>query len=134
MLVVVIALSVLRDIREAVIVGFAAGLLLDLMTPVSFGIFSVSFLFIALLASVWQGKFSHSFSYLLPVFLVLPYTIVFNVCVSILLQLSGHPISWESVFRNVIIPVGLFNIVVMAVIYPVLYWLNRAFKKEAITI
>ncbi len=123
-LVVVLAWSLQNDVRGATLAALTGGLLLDLLASTPFGFFSLPLLATALLANFWHDRFTDT-AFLLPVALVLPYSLLFNLGGLIFLQLAGRPVVWSIAMARVLFPAALLNLPVMALVFPLLRWLKR---------
>ena len=123
-LVVVLAWSLQTELPGAVIAALTGGLVLDLLSSAPFGFFSLPLLATALLANFWHDRFADN-AFLLPVVLVLPYSLLFNLGGLIFLQLAGRPILWSGAIARVVFPAALLNLPVMALVFPLLRWFKR---------
>jgi len=122
--VVVLAWSLQTELPGAVIAALTGGLVLDLLSSAPFGFFSLPLLATALLANFWHDRFADN-AFLLPVVLVLPYSLLFNLGGLIFLQLAGRPILWSGAIARVVFPAALLNLPVMALVFPLLRWFKR---------
>ena len=131
--VIVLGWSILKNFTEAVTWAFIGGVILDVLTSPPFGVFTVSFLLTAILINFWHSRLSDS-TLLLPILFALPYTMFFNLCNLLFLQVLGYTIAWGSAVRTIIFPAGLMNVAAMALIFPILSWLNQFSRKDDLTI
>lgn len=131
-LVLVLAWSFVKDGQEVFLWAFWGGFILDMLSDIPFGIFTLSLIITAGLANFWQNKYSgHT---LLLVLLALPYTFLFNLFVLIYMQWVGYAIDWRSVIIRIIFPEAIINIVVMTLILPFMIWFIRFTQKDELTI
>lgn len=131
-LVVVLAWSFVKDIKEVFFWAFWGGFMLDMLADVPFGVFTLSLIITAGLANFWQNRYSGHL--LLPILLVLPYTILFNLFVLIYMQWVGYAIDWRSVIIRIVFPEAMINIILMALVLPLLIWFNKFTQKDELTI
>lgn len=131
--VVVLSWSLTQKLEDALVWILGAGMLLDALTSVPFGAFSVSLLAMAVAANFWRDRLSDR-AIILPVLLALPYSIFFNLCALIFLRMFGTPVAWGSALGNVIFPAALMNVGAMAIIFPLLSWINRMGRQQELTI
>jgi len=130
--VLVLVWSFIKDLKEVLLWALWGGFILDMLTDAPFGLFTFSLLMTAVLASFWHNKF---FGHLvLPILLALPYTVIFNLFVLIQLRLSSYPIPWVNVMTQIVFPEAMINLVVMALVLPLLVWLNKFTQKGDLTI
>lgn len=129
----ILAWSLLRNFTESLIWAFLGGIVLDILATSPFGIFTVSLLIMATLANFWHERLFRS-SFILPVLLALPYSILFNLCGLVFMQLLDYNLNWGSALRNIVFPAGLMNVIAMAFIFPLLSWLNNFIEREGLTI
>ncbi|OQY45949.1 MAG: rod shape-determining protein MreD [Anaerolineaceae bacterium 4572_78] len=121
--VIVLAVSLLKPISETLIWAFWGGLILDMFSDTPFGMFMVSMLIMAYLANFWQGRIRNSFIF--PIILTLPYTVLFNTTVLLLLQIFGYQVAWQETINRVIFPAGIFNLLIMVVVYPSMVMMQK---------
>jgi rod shape-determining protein MreD len=132
-LILVIGWTFLRGLREGVIWALIAGLSLDLTSGAPFGLFTLSMLVVSLATSLFHGRLFGS-SIILPLILTFPLSLLFNGLALLLLNLTGRPIIWSDAFSSVLVPVAVFNTVVMLFVFPLLSWLNRWLNPQPLSI
>lgn len=103
---------------------FLGGILLDLFSPTPFGLFSVAALLTLVSARIWYDR-AFGAPWLMAVLLALPYSIVFNMIVVFILQWAGYAVAWMPTLLNIVIPAAVWNMGLMAVIYPLVTRLTR---------
>jgi rod shape-determining protein MreD len=123
-LVLVIGWVVLRGLEEGLFWAVIGGLSLDVLSGAPFGVFTLSMVVVALVTSLFHGRVFGS-SIILPLSLAFPLSLLFNGLLLLLLMLLGRPIDWGVVFFNILLPVSIFNTMVMVLVFPLLYLLNR---------
>jgi rod shape-determining protein MreD len=133
MVAVILTWSLLKDPAEAVVWAFVGGTILDLLSGLPFGVSGLALVVVSLAAGFWHGK-SFGNPWLMPILLILPYTILFNLVILLYMQLSGYAIDWGSTFVRIVFPIGAINVLVMVVIFPALWWLERYVTKGDLTL
>jgi len=133
LLVAVVAWSMLNPFPRMVSWAFLAGLLLDLFSAAPFGVFSASMVAVATAANFWFDRFAPT-AILLPVALILPYSIGFDVVSLLLQQLLGRPVQWSGTLLQLTFSAGLLNLVVMMLFYPLFQWARQITRRDEIEI
>ena len=130
--VVVVGWTYLRGWDEGL--GWAAigGLSLDFISAAPFGVFTLTLLLITLAASLSHGRVFGSNIFLL-LGLTFPLALLFNTIALLSLNLLGRPVEWVDAFSSVILPAALFNVGVMALIFPLLYVINRYLNPQPLS-
>jgi rod shape-determining protein MreD len=108
------------------------GLSLDVFSGAPFGVFTMSMVIMALATSLFHGRIFGS-SIILPLSLTFPLSFLFNGLVLLVLLLLGRPMDWSAAFFNILLPVAIFNTMVMVLVFPLLYLLNRIFTPRQIS-
>jgi rod shape-determining protein MreD len=116
---------------HALLWAFLGGALLDMLSGVSFGTFTISTMITVLLALIWRPRLMSN--RLLPIFLIFPYSIVFNVIAVAIFASYGYTVSWLQLLSTVIIPESSLNLLVLVVLLPGLLWLNRRRSRNDLT-
>lgn len=133
LLVAVVAWSMLNPFPKVIGWAFLAGLLLDIFSAAPFGVFSISMVLAATAANFWFDRFAPS-AVLLPVALILPYSLGFDVVSLLLQQLLGRPVVWSGTVLRLVFSAGLINLVVMMLLYPLFQWAEQATRRDEIAI
>jgi rod shape-determining protein MreD len=123
-MVLVIGWTCLRGFEDGIIWALIGGLCLDLVSGAPFGLFTLALVVVTIIASLFHGRLFGS-SIVLPLILTFPLSVLFNGLVLLALNLLGRPVIWDEVLMVILVPVGFFNTVVMLIIFPFLYMLNR---------
>jgi rod shape-determining protein MreD len=132
-LLLVISWTVLRGLEEGATWALIGGLSLDFLSGAPFGVFSLSLLGVAFLASLFHGRTFGS-TVVLPLILVFPLSLFFNAMALLLLTTLGHPVNWTDAFFYILIPNAIYNSGVMMIIFPLLYLLNRRLNPQPINL
>jgi len=123
-LLLVISWVILRGLEDGLFWAVVGGLSLDILSGAPFGAFTFSMVAVALLTSLFHGRIFGS-SIILPLSLTFPLSLLFNGVVLLLLMVLGRPMDWSAAFFNILLPVAVFNTMVMVLVFPLLYLLNR---------
>jgi rod shape-determining protein MreD len=131
-LVLVLSCSLLKGWQPAILLALAGGVFLDLLSGVRLGTFTISLMITALLTTFWQTRYFANMT--LPILLAFPYSLLFNLLILISLRLSGYSVAWLEILRTIVVPESLLNVLVMALIYPLLIWFNNQRQKGELRI
>ncbi len=131
-LILVIGWVILRGLEEGLFWAVIGGLTLDVLSGAPFGVFTLSMVVVALATSLFHGRVFGS-SIILPLSLTFPLSLLFNGLVLLLLMLLGRPMDWSAAFFNILLPVAIFNTMVMVLVFPLLYLLNRVLTPKQLS-
>ena len=131
-LILVIGWVILRGVGEGLVWALIGGVSLDLVSSGPFGVFTLTMLLVALAASVSHGRVFGS-SIVLPLSLTFPLSLLFNGLALFFLALLGRPVVWTEAFVYVLVPVAIFDTVLMVLVFPLLYLLNRALNPQPLS-
>lgn len=120
----VVGWTILRGLEDGLTWALLGGLSLDFLSGAPFGIFTLTMLIVTLVANLSHGRIFGS-SIVLPLSLAFPLSFLFNGLALLLLNLLGRPVIWIDALPDVLLPIAVFNTVVMMVVFPLLYLLNR---------
>jgi rod shape-determining protein MreD len=122
--ILVIGWVILRGLEDGFLWALIGGLSLDFLSGAPFGVFTLTMLLVALLANLSHGRIFGS-SIVLPLTLTFPLSLLFNGLALLFLALLGQHIVWSDAFFSRLLPVAIFNTMVMMLVFPLLYLLNR---------
>ena len=108
------------------------GLSLDFVSAAPFGVFTLALLLVTLSASLSHGRVFGSNIILLLAF-TFPLGLLFNTMALLSLNVLGRPVNWVDAFSSVILPVAVFNVGVMALVFPLLYLINRFMNPQPLS-
>ncbi len=131
-LVLVIGWVTLRGLDEGLFWAIAGGLSLDFFSGAPFGVFTLAMVIVALITGLFHGRIFGS-SIILPVSLTVPLSFLFNGLVLLLLMVLGRPMDWGVAFFDILVPVAIFNTMVMMLLFPLLYLLNRVLTPQQLS-
>ena len=130
--VLVVGWVILRGLEEGFVWALIGGLSLDFLSGAPFGVFTLSMVAVALVTSLFHGRVFGS-SIVLPLSLAFPLSLLFNGLALLLLTLLGRHIAWREAFFSILLPVSIFNTMVMMLVFPLLYLLNRFFTPRQLS-
>lgn len=130
--VVVIGWTFLRGWEEGLGWATIGGLSLDFISAAPFGVFTLTLLLVTLAASLSHGRVFGS-NIILLLSLTFPLGLLFNAIALLSLNLLGRPVNWIDAFSSVILPAALFNVGIMALIFPLLYFVNRLLNPQPLS-
>jgi len=130
--VLVIGWAILRGLEEGLIWALIGGLSLDFFSGAPFGVFTLSMLAVTLVTALFHGRLFGS-SIVLPLGLTFPLSLLFNGLALLMLALLGRHIVWGDAIVDILLPVAVFNTMVMMLIFPLLYLLNRFFTPRQLS-
>jgi rod shape-determining protein MreD len=122
--VLVIGWVILCGLEDGLRWALIGGLSLDFLSGAPFGTFTLTMLFVAVVASFFHGRIFGS-SIVLPLVLTFPLSLLFNGLALLFLAFLGRPIIWSDFFLSKLLPAAIFNTMVMVPVFPLLYLLNR---------
>ncbi len=131
-LLLVVGWTSLRGLEEGAVWALIGGICLDFLSGAPFGVFSVTLLAAAVVTGLFHGRMFGS-SIVLPVFLTFPLSFLFNGGALLLLSFLGHPVNWNSAVTFILLPLAIFNTVLMVAAFPLLHLLNRWLYPQPIT-
>lgn len=131
-LILVIGWGILRGAAEGLTWALLGGLCLDFFSGAPFGLFTVTMLGVALVSSLAHGRLFGS-SIVLPLSLTFPLSFLFNGLALFLLSFFGRSVNWVEAWGGVFLPAAIFNTVVMLLIFPFLYLLNRSLNPQPLS-
>ena len=119
LLVVVVCWSLLAGTTQGLLVAFAGGIAVDLVTGLPLGASSLALMPLCFLASVGRSSVYHNNSWL-PVLLVAVATPLHGWLILLTRQLRGAPIDWVTTTTHVILPALALNVVLTLIVMPLL--------------
>ncbi|MBN1221274.1 MAG: rod shape-determining protein MreD [Anaerolineae bacterium] len=123
-LVLVIGWVFLSGLEEGLRWALIGGLSVDFLSGAPFGVFTLTMLVVALVTGFFHGRTFGS-SMVVPLGLIFPLSLLFNGLALLLLALLGRPIAWSNAFFDILLPTAIFNTMLMMLVFPLLYLLNR---------
>ncbi len=127
LLILVVSIGFMRGRTEGVLVGFFAGLLLDILYGGYLGIYALVYMLIGYI----NGCFNHMFfadEVILPLGLVLGNDFLLNLCIYALYFLMRNRLDFLFYLRYTILPEMIYTIVVTLVLYKLLLAIDSWLK------
>ena len=128
-LVIVVAWTLLRGVRSALIWALVAGVWLDLIFGGPFGMYTLGLVAATLVAGL-GGKTIFRSHLLLAIGMVAAATVVQNLIQLLLLWLTGATFVLQDALLRLTLPEVAYNMIAMVIVYPLLAWVNRATERE----
>ena len=128
-LVIVVAWTLLRGARSALIWALVAGVWLDLISGGPFGMYTLGLVAAVLVAGL-GGRTIFRSHLLLAIGMVAAATIVQNLIQLLLLWLTGAAIVLSDALLRLTMPEVAYNMIAMVIVYPLLALVNRATERE----
>ncbi len=123
MLALVVAWSLLRGLEEGLLWAFVGGVLLDLLSAGPFGAFTIGLLVAALIGGiVHRTVFTSGFFW--PTATMIATTLLFHPMYLAVVNVAGLKVPWSAV-SQVIVPVLVWNVVILLLLLAPLAWLHR---------
>ena len=128
-LLLVVGWSLLRGARAGVLWGFAAGLMLDLISGAPFGAATLSLMTVGYLSRWGESTVfrAHGFLPLIVAFLA---TIVYDLLFLLIVRISGDAVAWLDSLVRIVLPTAAVNAVLMPVVFWVMGGLHRRFGRD----
>jgi rod shape-determining protein MreD len=105
----VIAWALTGRWREAMIWGFAGGLLLDLFTGLPFGVSAITLIIVAYLVTLSEGRFWEA-HLLMPLAVTLVCSILYHLVILTTVAISGREVDFVMAIVRVILPSTFLNL------------------------
>ncbi len=133
MLVLVVGWAVLWDTSSAIAWAAIGGLWLDFLSGSPFGFYTAGLIVAALVAGLGARMF-HSGNLLLPLAMVTLATLARSLLQIALLALTGHRLLPLDILVRMLSLEIVANVLIMALIYPLLSALSRAVGRERLSL
>ena len=127
MLMLVVGWGVVHGNRQATLLGFGGGILLDLMSGTPFGLHAITLGAIGFLADSLQTTFFRS-NIFIPLATIFVATLMIYIGSAAALQTLGYPVSWAIYIFNIVLPTAILNTALMPLVYWVLRRLDRVVR------
>lgn len=132
-LVIVVAWTLLRGTRSAIVWALIAGVWLDLVSGGPFGMYTLGLLAATLVAGLGNRIVFRS-HLVLAIVMVAAATLVQETVQYLLLWLSGATLALGDALLRLTLPEIAYNMVLMVLAYPLLGWVNRATERERLPV
>ncbi len=129
LIIFTVSVSLMRGDTAGMLVGFFCGLLLDIFTGPTIGLYALIYMYIG----YFNGGFNKIFfpeDIKLPMIMVIVSDILYGFFVYILLFLLRGRTEFSYYFTKVIFPESIYTIIVTVIIYPLLLFINKLLEKD----
>lgn len=127
-IMMIVAFALLRGSKEGSIIGFFAGLVMDMFFSTSRGYLAI----IGALMGYFCGKFNKDFyreNFILPFILTLISTVIYGFVQSLPFLLRGKT-NYLYFIRNIIVPETIYTVVLSIVVYQLIYMANEKIEQN----
>jgi rod shape-determining protein MreD len=128
-LMAVVAWSVLRGSQEGMVWALIGGVVMDLFSAAPFGISTLALLIIGFVSGLGQASFFR-IDLLVPIVVIVPATLVYQLCIAGLLSLLTGASGWGTRFAQIILPSILVNSVGMTLVYALVRLVHQRTRRE----
>lgn len=132
-LVVIVAWTLLRGARSAIVWAIVAGIWLDLVSGGPFGMYTLGLAAATFIAGL-GGRTIFRSHLLLALGMVAAATVVQDLIQYVLLVFTGAEILFPDALLRLTLPEVAYNMIAMIVVYPILAWVNRATERERLPV
>lgn len=122
----VIAMAMAGNLREAAVWAMVGGLFLDLLAGLPLGTNALCLVLVVVLAALGASNPFRAYL-LMPLVLAFLCTIFYYVLLLAVRTLLGQHFSWWSALQGVALPAALFNTALMPLVYTFILWLAARF-------
>lgn len=132
-LMAVISWSLLRGSEEGMLWALIGGVIMDLLSGAPFGICTLALLVTSFASGFGQHHILRA-DLLIPVLVIPPATLVYQLILLGALTALGWRAGWDTSLRQVVLPSMLVNSLGMPVIYLLTRWLHRRMGRQEIAL
>lgn len=129
MLMVIASWSLLRGTKEGLVWAFIGGICLDLLSGASFGMMTIALLTVSFIAGLGESSVFRT-HIVLPLVIALITTLVYDLIILVILDLTGHPVVWLDSLTRITLPSAVVNALLMLLVFWPLQWLHRKTGRE----
>jgi len=129
LIILTVSVALMRGEKQGLIVGFFCGLLVDIFTGSSIGLYALIYMYLGYA----NGGFSKIFfpeDIKLPIIMIIVSDIFYGLLVYILLFLLRGRTDMSYYFVHIIVPESIYTIVVTLILYPLILWLNKLLERD----
>ncbi len=124
MLLVIVAWSLRRGMTEGIVWAFCGGLLMDLFSGAPMGTSALALIGVAWVTGLVRDSMVRSRA-ALPWVMAALATLIYYGLVLLVLSLTGRPVDLRATMLHHALPVALYNVVIVILIYRLMTWLDR---------
>ena len=129
LLILTVSLGLMRGDKEGMLIGFFSGLILDIFSGQTIGLYALILMYIGYL----NGGFSKIFfpeDIKLPMIMIIVSDFIYGFCIYVILFLLRGKTDFGFYLKQVIIPEGIYTIVVTILLYPLIMRINKLLEKD----
>ena len=130
-LAAIVCWALFRGPSDGALNGFLAGIALDLLSGAPFGVYTFVTTIVGAVAGFSAALIPREHTMLLPSVAVLC-TILQQAVYVWLLRAAGWPLDWSQVLPTVVLPAALLNLVLTALLYPLVNLLHHRIAPEGL--
>jgi rod shape-determining protein MreD len=123
-LLLVVSWSLLQGVREGVLWGFTAGVVMDLLSGAPFGAATLTLMAAGLLAGLAK-KSALSTHLLFPSVTVFSATVVYSLLYLSIVRISGQTVAWLDILLRIVLFSAILNAALIPLFYNVLRLVHR---------
>jgi rod shape-determining protein MreD len=130
---VVVSWSLLRGMGEGMLWALLGGVALDLISGAPFGVCTLALVVASFVSSLGErGIFR--FEILVPILIVPPVALLYQVILLAMLKILGWPAGWGEGLARVVLPSVLINTLGIPIVYPLMRLLERRTGRERMAV
>lgn len=129
MLMAVASWGLLRGTKEGMVWALIGGGCLDLLSGTSFGMLTIALLMVSFIAGMGESSVFRT-HIVLPLVIAMATTLVYDLIILVVLDITGHPVAWLDSLTHVVLPSALVNTLLMPLVFWPLQWLHRKTWRE----
>lgn len=131
LLIFTVSIALMRGEKTGLLIGFFAGLLLDIFTGTTVGFYALIYMYLG----YGTGGFSMIFypeDVKLPIIMIIVNDFLYGFLVYVLMFLLRGRTEITYYLINVIIPEIIYTVAVTILLYPLTLWINKLLEKDEI--
>ncbi len=129
LLIFTVSIGLMRGDKAGMLVGFFGGLLLDIFSGQTIGLYALILMYIGYL----NGGFSMIFfpeDVKLPMIMILVSDFIYGFCVYVILFLLRGRTDFSFYFKKIILPECIYTIVITIMLYPLILFVHKKLRKD----
>ena len=131
-LMAVTSWSLLRGSEEGMLWALIAGVVIDLFSGATFGVCTLALLTVSFASGLGQRSIFR-FDLLIPILVIPPATLIYQLIILSLLSAFGWRAGWRASLSHIVFPSMLINTISMPIVYLLARLLHRRTGREEIT-
>jgi len=130
-LLLLVSWSLLRGLREGLVLALAAGFMLDALSGGPFGAMTVALVLVAWLSGLGETNVFRTVR-ILPVIVMAVAMLAYYGALLVILRMSGRLIAWNLTLVRVVAPDIALNLILMPLVYLGMRWLASHFGPKSV--